>query len=48
LSENVLYTSEKKLYRPVFIKEFNYVMFNEAEYWHTYEDWLANQIIIKL
>jgi hypothetical protein len=48
LSENVLYSSDKKLYRPIFIKGLNYVMFNEAEYWNTYEDWLANQKIIKL
>jgi len=48
LSETILYTSEKTLYRPVFIDDLNYVMFNEAEYWNSYENWLANQMIIKL
>jgi len=48
LSEHIIYSSDKKLYRPVYIEELNYVMFNEAEYWKDYENWSANQIIVKL
>ncbi len=40
--------SEKQLYRPVYIRELNYLMFNEAEYWRTYERWQALQKVIKL
>jgi len=48
LSIDNLYSSLKALYRPVYIEELNYVMFNESEYWHTYENWQAAQKIIKL
>lgn len=46
-TENV-YSSNKQLYRPVYIKELNYIMFNEAENWNDYENWLATQLIIAL
>lgn len=40
--------SKKQLYRPVYIEALNYLMFNEAEYWHSYDRWQATQKVIKL
>ncbi|REL34896.1 hypothetical protein [Thalassotalea euphylliae] len=45
IDEVSLYQSTKQLYRPVYIPAFDKVMVNEAEYWNTYENWRANQII---
>ena len=49
--EDTIYTSNSTLYRPiVFIGENNqaYVMFNEASFWNTYIDWVAEQKIVPL
>lgn len=48
LDSHVVYRSEKVLYRPQYIKATNHVMFNEAIYWNTYENWSANQILMSL
>lgn len=46
VEKTLLYNSTRQLYRPIYIPQFDKVMFNEAEYWNTYENWRASQIIM--
>ena len=48
VSEESLYQSENILYRPVYIPELDYLMFNETKEWHSYKDWQATQRVVKL
>lgn len=48
LSTEHLYSTKNQLYRPVYIEELDYIMFNEASYWESYESWKAKQVVIPL
>jgi len=48
LTREEVIRSKKQLYRPEYIQELNYLMFNEAEFWKDYGDWKATQKVIKL
>lgn len=44
----VITQSTNQLYRPQYISELNYLMYNEALRWDSYQRWQADQKLIKL
>jgi hypothetical protein len=44
----VIIKSVNQLYRPQYVSEHNYLMFNESLSWQNYQQWQANQRVIKL